>query len=183
MKKRLLSLAMALMLLLGLLPLGVFAGNATLPLNLLYNTETAQPALKTGVPSTGGVFSTAYVRNRPKSGAANGVARELEVVVKLKQFDSQVHVAAIVMRASDFMAWAPNGPTAAGLVLSNYFSITSSKVDGEREREREREMSGLCREKPLGESLSLGTEYDKYGLSNAKRTWRPDLLIGGIHLG
>lgn len=130
MKKRLLSLALALMLLLGLLPLGVFAGNATLPLNLLYNTETAQPALKTGVPSTGGVFSTAYVRNRPKSGAANGVARELEVVVKLKQFDSQVHVAAIVMRASDFMAWAPNGPTAAGLVLSNYFSITSSKVDG-----------------------------------------------------
>ncbi len=125
MKKRILFFFLVLTALFStalLQPRSVLAANANTSVtpfpNPNYNVEK-------GTPSTSDAFSVAHVRNLNASGASQGTAARLEVVVQAKSFASATNVYAIVMRKSDYDTMMPNGPGARGINDTSYCTLSS----------------------------------------------------------
>ncbi|MCI8595134.1 MAG: hypothetical protein HFF09_07795 [Oscillospiraceae bacterium] len=122
MKKKLLSLALSVVLALSLLPAQVsFAGNAAKPVNETYNTME-------GAESTGSLFHNAYVRNANITASApNGTAQQLEVVLNTKTIVGTSQIFAVVMSAADYKTLVADvgGPTKVegGLGNTTYHSL------------------------------------------------------------
>lgn len=117
MKKRLLTLLLTLSLLLGLCPVVVYGSNVvTPPPGTNYNTEA-------NAPSKSSAFSKAHVQNLGATTGTNGTARQLQVVVQPKSFDTPTSVYAVVMRRTDYNRIMPNGPAAAGLSGGTYSNL------------------------------------------------------------
>ena len=116
MKKRLLSLLLAFALVVGLVPVAQ-ADDVTSAINTGYNSATARP-------SDSVLFSTAYVQNKGAGSGSNGTARQLEVVVNLRDFGSENHFYAVVMPAGEYGSALVGGPGKAELTKATYFKLS-----------------------------------------------------------